>query len=192
MFPVISYFAGTDSVSGFQIISSEKCRQLCPNAGGSESVCETKTVCDGRNHCYGRQRSRIRRSCGYGSDADVCRSCGSGQCVLPFDTFETANGSDQLSRRKNGAEIKDIHNKRHAVLSVIIFILATAFIVFFGSFDSLRPAFVIDGETVRLGMSAIIEIVMLSAAALILLLTRTDVKPFCISSSIPSSSNSKR
>ena len=71
-------------------------------------------------------------------------------------------------------EIKDIHNKRHAVLSVLIFILATAFIVFFGSFDSLRPAFVIYGETVRLGMSAIIEIVMLSAAALILLLTRTD------------------
>lgn len=71
-------------------------------------------------------------------------------------------------------EIKDIHNKRHAVLSVLIFILATVFIVFFGSFDSLRPASVIDGETVRLGMSAIIEIVMLSAAALILLLTRTD------------------
>lgn len=71
-------------------------------------------------------------------------------------------------------EIKDIHNKRHAVLSVLIFILATVFIVFFGSFDSLRPAFVIYGETVRLGMSAIIEIVMLSAAALILLLTRTD------------------
>lgn len=71
-------------------------------------------------------------------------------------------------------EIKDIHNKRHAVLSVLIFILATVFIVFFGSFDSLRPAFVIDGETVRFGMSAIIEIVMLSAAALILLLTRTD------------------
>ena len=64
-------------------------------------------------------------------------------------------------------EIKDIHNKRHAVLSVLIFILTTVFIVFFGSFDSLRPAFVIDGETVRLGMSAIIEIVMLSAAALI-------------------------
>ena len=71
-------------------------------------------------------------------------------------------------------EIKDIHNKRHAVLSVLIFILATVFIVFFGSFDSLRPAFVRGGETVRLGMSAIIEIVMLSAAALILLLTRTD------------------
>lgn len=71
-------------------------------------------------------------------------------------------------------EIKDIHNKRPAVISVLIFILATVFIVFFGSFDSLRPSFVIDGEAVKLGMSAIIEIVMLSAAALILLLTKTD------------------
>ena len=71
-------------------------------------------------------------------------------------------------------EIRDIHNKRHAVLSVLIFFLATVFIVFFGSFDSLRPAFVIAGETVKLVMSAIFEIVMLSAAALILLLTRTD------------------
>ncbi len=71
-------------------------------------------------------------------------------------------------------EIKDIHNKRHAVLSVLIFILPTVFIVFFGTFESLRTALVIERETVRLGMSAIIEIVMLSAAALILLLTRTD------------------
>ena len=71
-------------------------------------------------------------------------------------------------------EITSLHNKRHALVSVLIFILATVFIVFFGSFDSLRPSFVIDGETVKLGMSAIIEIVMLSAAALILLLTKTD------------------
>lgn len=46
--------------------------------------------------------------------------------------------------------------------------------MFFGSFDALRPSFVVDGETVKLGMSAIIEIIMLSAAALILLLTKTD------------------
>ena len=71
-------------------------------------------------------------------------------------------------------EIKDTHNKRHALISVLIFILATVFIVFFGSFDGLRPSFVIEGETVKLGMSAIIEIVMLSAAALILLLTGTN------------------
>lgn len=71
-------------------------------------------------------------------------------------------------------EITNLHNKRHALVSVLIFILATIFIVFFGSFDSLRPSFVLDGETVKLGMSAIIEIIMLSAAALILLLTKTD------------------
>lgn len=71
-------------------------------------------------------------------------------------------------------EITSLHNKRHALVSVLIFILATVFIVFFGSFDGLRPSFVMDGETVKLGMSAIIEIIMLSAAALILLLTKTD------------------
>ena len=71
-------------------------------------------------------------------------------------------------------EIKDVHNRRNAMISVLIFILATAFIVFFGSFDGMRPTFLIDGETVTLGMSAIIEIVMLSAAALILLITKTD------------------
>lgn len=71
-------------------------------------------------------------------------------------------------------KVSDIHNKRHAIISVLIFILATVFIVFFGSFEGLRPSFLIDGETVKLGMSAIIEIVMLSAAALILLLTGTN------------------
>ena len=55
-------------------------------------------------------------------------------------------------------EIKDVHNRRNAMISVLIFILATAFIVFFGSFDGMRPTFLIDGETVTLGMSAIIEI----------------------------------
>lgn len=71
-------------------------------------------------------------------------------------------------------EIKDVHNKRNAMLSVLIFILATAFIVVFGSFDGMRPSFHIDGEVVTLGMASIIEIVMLSAAAIILLVTKTD------------------
>ncbi len=52
--------------------------------------------------------------------------------------------------------------------SVIIFLTATLFIVLFGSFDSWR---MIGGE--QLGMAPIIEILMLSAAALILLVTRT-------------------
>ena len=71
-------------------------------------------------------------------------------------------------------KIDDVTNKRHAMISVLIFILATAFIVLFGAFEGMRPSFLIDGKTVSLGMSAIIEIIMLSAAALILLVTKTD------------------
>lgn len=59
--------------------------------------------------------------------------------------------------------------KSKAGLSVLIFILATVLIILFGSIDELRQ---IGGKT--LNMPIIIEILMLSAAALILLLTRTD------------------
>lgn len=76
--------------------------------------------------------------------------------------------------KEHKVTIKDVQNKRHALVSVLIFILATIFIVFFGSFEGMRPSFLIDGEIVTLGMSSIIEIVMLSAAALILLFTKTD------------------
>ena len=58
-------------------------------------------------------------------------------------------------------KIDDVKNKRHAMLSVLIFILATAFIVLFGSFEGMRPSF-------------LVEIIMLSAAAIILLVTKTD------------------
>lgn len=71
-------------------------------------------------------------------------------------------------------ELKDISNKRKALTSVIIFILATVFIVLFGSFDNLRPSHIIDGNLVTVDMAAIIEILMLSAAALIILLTRAN------------------
>ena len=71
-------------------------------------------------------------------------------------------------------KIDDVKNKRHAMLSVLIFILATAFIVLFGSFEGMRPSFLAGGETVTLDMSSIIEIIMLSAAAIILLVTKTD------------------
>lgn len=71
-------------------------------------------------------------------------------------------------------ELKDIANKHKALLSVIIFIVATVFIVIFGSFDNLRPSHLIDGRVVTVDMASIIEILMLSAAALILLLTKAN------------------
>ena len=64
----------------------------------------------------------------------------------------------------------DIKNMRNAKLSVIFFILATALIVVFGSVKSLQPVF--DGVPIK--MEHIIEILMLSASAIILLLTKTN------------------
>ncbi len=71
-------------------------------------------------------------------------------------------------------QAKGVQNKRAALLAVLIFILATIGIVVFGSNASLRPAFTVGGETIQMEMSHIIEILMLSAAALILMVTKTD------------------
>ncbi len=68
-------------------------------------------------------------------------------------------------------ELKDVANQRRASLSVFVFIIATVFIVLFGSFDTMRPSFMVNGEQVLLDMPSIIEILMLSAAAIILLVT---------------------
>ena len=67
-------------------------------------------------------------------------------------------------------QLNDVKNLFNARLSVGLFITATLLIVLFGSVPSLRPTF--DG--VALGMPSLIEILMLSAAALILIITRTD------------------
>ena len=64
----------------------------------------------------------------------------------------------------------EIKNMFNAKLSVIFFILATALIVVFGSVKSLQPTF--DGVPVK--MEYIIEILMLTASAVILLLTKTN------------------
>ena len=69
-------------------------------------------------------------------------------------------------------EMNDVKNVAKARLSVIVFIAATLMVVLFGSVPSLRPSF--DGKA--LDMPALIEIVMLSTAAIILVVTRTDGK----------------
>lgn len=67
-------------------------------------------------------------------------------------------------------ELNDVKNMFHARISVIIFIAATLLIVFFGSIPAMRPVF----NGTALDMPAIIEILMLCAAAVILLISRTD------------------
>ena len=71
-------------------------------------------------------------------------------------------------------EAKGVQNYRAALASVILFIAATVGIVIFGSMEHLRPRFEINGETMVMQMSHIIEVLMLTAAALILLVTKTD------------------
>lgn len=71
-------------------------------------------------------------------------------------------------------EAKGVENQKKAALSVGIFILATVGIILFGSIESLRPTFETEGGTVSMQMSHIIEVLMLTAAGLILLATKTD------------------
>ena len=68
-----------------------------------------------------------------------------------------------------GVELGSVQNRSKACLSVVLFVLATLLVVVFGSIPSLRPSF--NGTTV--GMPVIIEIIMLTTAAVILLATRT-------------------
>ena len=89
---------------------------------------------------------------------------------------ELSEDPEYLERLKNGliddrhTSISDIKDKGKARLSVIIFLATTLMIVLFGSIPTLRPTF----DNVPLGMPYLIEILMLTAAALILILTCTD------------------
>ena len=89
----------------------------------------------------------------------------------------------EYQRRLASGELKDkkakelegkSYNKKKAVGSIVIFLAATVAVVLFGSFKSLRPTFEVNGVMEQLGMPYIIEILMLSAAALILMITKTN------------------
>lgn len=90
---------------------------------------------------------------------------------------ELVNDPEYIKRVKDGllndgqqTKLNDVKNVGKARLSVAIFLITTLLIVLFGSITSLRPTF--NGEA--LNMPLLIEILMLTAAALILLLTRTN------------------
>ena len=65
--------------------------------------------------------------------------------------------------------------KPRAKYSVLAFLLGVLLVVVFGSVPSLRPSFLVDGELTRLSMPETIEIVMMSVAALILLVGKAKV-----------------
>jgi len=63
-----------------------------------------------------------------------------------------------------------------AKISVALFLFAAISVVFFGTFPELRPSWTVDNELVKLGMPATIEMVMLTIAALILIIGKVNVK----------------
>lgn len=72
--------------------------------------------------------------------------------------------------KENEHTFNKVETPFRAKLSVILFLAATFLIVMFGSIPGMRPAF--DGTPV--GMPAVIEILMLSTAAIIMLCCRID------------------
>ena len=64
----------------------------------------------------------------------------------------------------------------HAKRAVLAFLLGVVLVVIFGSVPSLRPTFEVDGVVKQLSMPETIEILMMSIAALILLVGKASVK----------------
>ena len=64
---------------------------------------------------------------------------------------------------------------QRAKTSVIIFLIGVLSIVLFGSIDSLRPSFEVGGEKVQMGMTQLIEIIMMSIAGLMIIFARVDI-----------------
>ena len=62
-----------------------------------------------------------------------------------------------------------------AKYAVAVFLTGVLAIVLFGSVPSLRPSFVVDGTEQQLPMPEIIEIIMMTTAALIMLVGKADV-----------------
>ena len=82
-------------------------------------------------------------------------------------------GKELLDDPEYQRRVKD-GDVNKAKWSVIIFLMATLLIVLFGSISEMRPTFMVEGKAVAMDMPSIIEILMLSAAALILLVLRID------------------
>ena len=75
---------------------------------------------------------------------------------------------------KSSTQISEKDQQR-AKISVIIFLIAVVSIMLFGSIDVLRPSFMIDGKLQKMEMTHVIEIIMMTAAGLILVFTRINV-----------------
>ena len=82
------------------------------------------------------------------------------------ETFDTTEITDSQPS-------SDTH--KYARRAVLAFLLGVFLVVLFGSIPSLRPSFMVDGEMQQLSMPQTIEILMMSIAALILIVGKAKV-----------------
>ena len=82
------------------------------------------------------------------------------------ETFDTTEYTD--SQPSSDTQI-------YARRAVLAFLLGVFLVVLFGSIPSLRPSFMVDGEMQQLSMPQTIEILMMSIAALILIVGKAKV-----------------
>ncbi|GAB6177305.1 anaerobic C4-dicarboxylate transporter [Desulfobaculum senezii] len=81
-----------------------------------------------------------------------------------------------IEKANAGETVEETEVPGYAKISVGLFLLGTLSIVLFGSCPELRPSWNVSGEMERMSMASAIEIIMLTVAALILLISRVDVK----------------
>ena len=74
-----------------------------------------------------------------------------------------------------GASVQKASYDKRAKYSVFAFLTGVVLVVLFGSIPSLRPSFEVNGVQERLSMTDTIEMVMMSVAVLILLVSRANV-----------------
>lgn len=74
-----------------------------------------------------------------------------------------------------GASVQKASYDKRAKYSVFAFLAGVVLVVLFGSVPSLRPSFEVNGVQERLSMTDTIEMVMMSVAVLILLVSRANV-----------------
>ena len=82
------------------------------------------------------------------------------------ETFDTTENTDSQPSSDN---------HKYARRAVLAFLLGVFLVVLFGSIPSLRPSFMVDGEMQQLSMPQTIEILMMSIAALILIVGKAKV-----------------
>ena len=76
---------------------------------------------------------------------------------------------------EGGASVQKASYDKRAKYSVFAFLTGVVLVVLFGSVPSLRPSFEVNGVQERLSMTDTIEMVMMSVAVLILLVSRANV-----------------